>query len=84
MTAVAGIGRLAARLMEMGMVPGATVNVLRKAPLGDPVQYRVRGAVISMRSAEAACISVCAETEFSRQDLPDSMRDSSRLALVAG
>lgn len=52
-------GRVTARLMELGLVPGAAVVVLRKAPFGDPVQYRVRGSVISMRAAEAACVSVC-------------------------
>ncbi len=39
--------------MELGLVPGAMIDVLRKAPFGDPVQYRVRGALISMRAAEA-------------------------------
>ena len=61
-TAVSGNGRLSCRLMEMGLVPGVTVQVLRKAPFGDPVQYRVRGVVISMRSAEAAGVSVCVES----------------------
>lgn len=51
-------GRITARLMELGLVPGAAVVVLRKAPFGDPVQYRVRGSVISMRAAEAACVAV--------------------------
>jgi ferrous iron transport protein A len=59
-TSVAGSGRIASRLMELGMVPGAIVDVLRKAPFGDPVQYRVRGALISMRAAEAACVTVSA------------------------
>ena len=47
--------------MELGFTPGATVAVLRKAPLGDPVQYRIRGAVISMRAADAQRVSVAAE-----------------------
>ena len=55
-TAVSGDSRIASRLMEMGFVPGAAVQVLRRAPFGGPIQYRVHG--VSMRIAEAACISV--------------------------
>lgn len=57
-TAVSGDSRIASRLMEMGFVPGAAVQVLRRAPFGGPIQYRVHGVSISMRIAEAACISV--------------------------
>jgi ferrous iron transport protein A len=55
---ISGAGRIAARLMEMGFVPGAMVQVLRRAPFGGPVQYRVHGTSISMRPTEAACVSV--------------------------
>ncbi|MCA9036378.1 MAG: ferrous iron transport protein A [Planctomycetaceae bacterium] len=54
--------RLATRLMELGVVPGATIEVLRKAPFGDPIQYRICGTVISMRSVEAACVKICQES----------------------
>ena len=57
-TAISGASRIASRLMEMGFVPGAAVQVLRRAPFGGPIQYRVHGVSISMRIAEAACISV--------------------------
>ncbi len=57
-TAICGASRIASRLMEMGFVPGAVVEVLRRAPFGGPVQYRVHGVSISMRAAEASCVSV--------------------------
>jgi ferrous iron transport protein A len=44
--------------MEMGFVPGAVVEVLRRAPFGGPIQYRIHGVSISMRNAEASCVSV--------------------------
>ncbi|MCB1750039.1 MAG: ferrous iron transport protein A [Gammaproteobacteria bacterium] len=44
------------RLMEMGLVEGTTVEVLRYAPAGDPVEIRVMGYALSLRKAEAACI----------------------------
>jgi ferrous iron transport protein A len=44
------------RLMEMGLVEGTTVEVLRYAPAGDPVEIRVMGYALSLRKVEAACI----------------------------
>ena len=46
------------RLMEFGLVPGTTVEVVRIAPLGDPVQLLVRGCRLSIRLAEAAEVTV--------------------------
>ena len=56
---------MASRLMEMGFVPGAAVKVLRRAPFGGPIQYRVHSGSISMRFAEAACISVINDAAWS-------------------
>lgn len=44
--------------MEMGLLPGALVRVLRVAPLGDPIELRVRDYALSVRRAEAAKIAV--------------------------
>lgn len=49
---------LAFRLMEMGFIRGAEVQVVRCAPLGDPLQVRVGDYDISVRSEEAALIDV--------------------------
>jgi len=46
------------RLMAMGVVPGTEIEVLRTAPLGDPVEYRIKGYSLSMRKADAADIEV--------------------------
>jgi ferrous iron transport protein A len=50
--------RLSRRLMEMGLLPGTPVRVLRVAPLGDPIELRVRNYSLSVRRAEAAKITV--------------------------
>ena len=50
-----------ARLMEMGLIPGTPVEVVRLAPLGAPMDLRVRGFHLSVRKAEAAHVIV--ETE---------------------
>ena len=46
------------RLTEMGLTVGATVKVLRLAPLGDPIEILVRGYHLSLRKAEARLIGV--------------------------
>ena len=46
------------RLMEMGLVPGTSIENCGRSPLGDPTAYRVRGMILSLRSADAALIRV--------------------------
>lgn len=46
------------RLMEMGLLPGTQVKVVRFAPLGDPIEIVIRGYHLSLRRAEAAGIVV--------------------------
>ena len=53
--------RLSRRLMEMGLLPGTPVRVTRVAPLGDPIELRVRNYALSVRRAEAAKIAVSTE-----------------------
>lgn len=46
------------RVLEMGFTVGTTVEVVRFAPLGDPMELKVRGAHVSLRKAEAAGLRV--------------------------
>ena len=46
------------RLMEMGMIPGTVVDVVRLAPLGDPLEIRLRGYHLSLRKRDAEQIWV--------------------------
>ena len=46
------------RLLEMGLTVGVAVEVVRFAPLGDPLEIKVRGAHLSLRKSEAALIRV--------------------------
>ena len=55
---VGGEPSVARRLMELGLVPGTTVEVVRRAPLGDPVELRLRQVHLSIRRSEAAHIHV--------------------------
>jgi len=46
------------RLMEMGLTIGAQIEVVRFAPLGDPMEIKVRGYFLSLRRSEAGSIQV--------------------------
>ncbi len=47
-----------ARLLEMGLTPGTAVQVVRFAPMGDPVEIKLRGSHLSLRRHEAEHIHV--------------------------
>lgn len=55
---VAGKSTVTRRLMEMGVVPGVSVKIIKTAPFGDPIQIRVRGYSLAMRKSEAENIEV--------------------------
>jgi Fe2+ transport system protein FeoA len=46
------------RLLDLGFVPGSRLRVLRRAPLGDPVVYELRGTRICLRRSEALKVQV--------------------------
>ncbi len=49
---------IARRLMELGVLPGTEVQVIRRAPLGDPLEIALRGVHLSLRKSEARHIDV--------------------------
>ncbi len=57
-TKVSGVGSIFRRLLDMGISKGAEITVVRVAPLGDPVEIKVRGYNLSLRKSEAANIYV--------------------------
>lgn len=46
------------KLLSMGLTPGIEIGITRVAPMGDPVEIRVRGCSISLRKDEAASLNV--------------------------
>ncbi|GIM46191.1 iron transporter FeoA [Collibacillus ludicampi] len=46
------------RIMDLGLMPGTEVQVVRKAPLGDPIVVQVRGYQVSFRMSEARYIEI--------------------------
>jgi Fe2+ transport system protein FeoA len=55
---VGGNGLARRRYLEMGLVRGETIEVKRVAPLGDPVEYQIKGYHLSLRRADASVILV--------------------------
>jgi ferrous iron transport protein A len=55
---VGGARSFRRRLMELGIIPGTRVEVLRVAPFGDPLELTARGCNLSIRAAEAQQVEV--------------------------
>ena len=56
--ALEGHGNIQHRLVDMGVVKGSHITVVKVAPLGDPVEVKVKGTALALRKNEAAMISV--------------------------
>lgn len=57
-TVVGGEGTLRNRLLDMGLTPRATVTLQKVAPMGDPLEIRVRGYELTLRKEDARNIEV--------------------------
>ncbi len=55
---VSGRGAIRRRLVDMGLTTGAEIEMVKLSPLGDPVEYRLRGYHLSLRKSEARNIEV--------------------------
>jgi ferrous iron transport protein A len=53
-----GTGAIRRRLMDMGILSGTEVATVRTSPLGDPIEYLVRGYHLSLRREEARLIEI--------------------------
>ncbi len=56
--AVNGTGNVKHRLVDMGVVPGTAVRVMKYAPLADPVEIKVKNFELSLRISEAKMIDI--------------------------
>ena len=60
---IGGTSALRRRFVEMGIVKGETILIERNAPLGDPVEYFIKGYHLALRKEEAANIEVSLQGE---------------------
>lgn len=56
--AVGGDPEVRRRLLEMGFCNGVNVEVVRRAPLGDPIEFRLRGYHLSLRAEQAQFVQI--------------------------
>ena len=57
-SAVGGEGALRCRLLDMGLIPGTKITVVKLAPLGDPIRLSLRGYELSIRKDDAGKITL--------------------------
>lgn len=62
-TAVGGEGELRLRLLDMGLIPRTEVTLMKVAPMGDPIEIRVRGYELTLRVSDAKNIEVSEVSE---------------------
>lgn len=55
---IEGRGMLAQRLVDMGLYPGVLAKLVRRAPLGDPIEVDAEGALVNLRREEARFVKV--------------------------
>jgi ferrous iron transport protein A len=55
---IAGADEVSRRLLEMGVTPGVEIRRLGAAPLGDPLEFELRGYRLSLRRAEAQHVEI--------------------------
>ena len=60
---VGGEGALRCRVLDMGLIPKTRVEVRKVAPMGDPIEIRLRGYELTVRREDAAKIEVVPEEE---------------------
>ena len=80
---VGGKGALRQHFLDMGMIPGAEVTVIKLAPMGDPMELQIHGYELTLRLAEAEQIEIkpiqkiksrYKDTESRRRSTPDWVR----------
>ena len=72
---VGGEGALRQHFLDMGVIPGAEITMVKTAPLGDPMEFRIHGYELTLRKADAAQISA---VSFSKPDEVKQDRGSHR------
>lgn len=60
---VEGTDGISSRLMEMGLTDGETITLVGFAPLGDPIEFLIRGYRLSLRKAEAKRVLITCNDE---------------------
>lgn len=74
-TKVGGKGALRQHFLDMGVLPGATVTVVKYAPLGDPMELMIHGYELTLRLADAAKIEV-SSTDSVKEEEKETLKSN--------
>ena len=77
-TSVGGEGALRQHFLDMGVIPGAEVTLVKLAPMGDPAEYRLHGYELTLRLADAAQIDVTPLPAAAREEKAGTPGGSAR------
>ena len=69
-TAVGGEGALRQHFLDMGLIPGAEVTLVKFAPMGDPMELRIHGYELTLRLADAGKIEITPVDAIRRTSVP--------------
>lgn len=72
--AVGGEGALRQHFLDMGIIPGAEITIVKFAPMGDPVEVRIHGYELSLRLDDAGKIEVFKADKKSESDKPEKRK----------
>lgn len=82
-TKVNGAGNLRCRLLDMGLIPKTTVTIVKRAPMGDPLEIRLRGYELTIRKDEAKNIEVNKFVE-AKSEPTNELSDKEKTEAVSG
>ena len=77
-TAVGGEGALRQHLLDMGVIPGVEVTLVKFAPMGDPLEIRLHGYELTLRLADAEKVEVKPVSEEERERLEHPVKDHTK------
>ena len=85
-TAVGGEGALRQHFLDMGVIPGAEITLMKYAPMGDPMELRLHGYELTLRLADAEKIGVrpAADADTAAKPAPARVHDAEHPGLGQG
>ncbi len=83
-TAVGGQGALRQHFLDMGVIPGAVVTVVKLAPMGDPLELRIHGYELTLRLADAEKIQLLPEAAGEEKSVSRRLREGAHPGLGEG
>ena len=75
-TKLGGDGALRQHFLDMGIIPGTEITVVKYAPMGDPVELRLHGYELTLRLADAEQIEVVQSTAAKKEDFKESIEQN--------